>query len=58
MKNPALKYFLISLVVIIVDQIVKLIVHYNMQMGSQGQILVLGELFKLHYLTKPGMAFG
>ena len=53
-----LKYFLISLLVIIVDQIVKLVVHYNMQMGSQGQILLLGELFKLHYLTNPGMAFG
>ncbi len=58
MKNPALKYFLISLVVIIVDQVVKLVVHYNMQPGSQGQILLVGELFKLHYLTNPGMAFG
>jgi len=52
------KYFLISLVVIIVDQMVKMLVHYNMQMGSQGQMLILGELFKLHYLTNPGMAFG
>jgi len=58
MKNPALKYFLISLLVIIIDQIVKLVVHYNMQPGSQGQILIVGELFKLHYLTNPGMAFG
>ena len=58
MKHPVIKYFLISTVVIIVDQIVKMLVHYNMQMGSQGQILVLGELFKLHYLTNPGMAFG
>lgn len=58
MKNPALKYFLITLVVIIIDQIVKMLVHYNMQMGTQGQILVLGDFFKLHYLTNPGMAFG
>lgn len=58
MKNPALKYFLISLLVIVVDQIVKLVVHYNMQMGSGGQIQILGDLFKLHYLTNPGMAFG
>lgn len=58
MKNQVLKYFLISLLVIIVDQIVKLVVHYNMQMGSGGQILILGDLFKLHYLTNPGMAFG
>lgn len=58
MKHPAFKYFLISLVVIIIDQIVKMLVHYNMQMGSQGQIMILGDLFKLHYLTNPGMAFG
>lgn len=58
MKNPALKYFLISLIVILIDQVVKMLVHYNMQMGSQGQIQILGELFKLHYLTNPGMAFG
>ena len=58
MKHPAIKYFLISFIVIIVDQIVKMLVHYTMQVGSQGQILILGELFKLHYLTNPGMAFG
>ncbi|MEM7298551.1 MAG: signal peptidase II, partial [Bacteroidota bacterium] len=58
MKNPALKYFLISLIVIVIDQVVKMLVHYNMQMGSQGQIQIFGELFKLHYLTNPGMAFG
>lgn len=58
MKNPVLKYFLISLLVIVVDQVVKMLVHYNMQMGTQGQIMILGSLFKLHYLTNPGMAFG
>ncbi len=58
MKHPAVKYFLISLIVIIVDQIVKMLVHYNMTMGTSGQILILGDLFKLHYLTNPGMAFG
>lgn len=58
MKNPAIKYFLISLAVIVIDQVVKLIVHYNMMPGTQGQILILGQFFKLHYLTNPGMAFG
>lgn len=58
MKNSVVKYFLISLLIIVVDQAVKMLVHYNMQMGSQGQILLLGDLFKLHYLTNPGMAFG
>ena len=58
MKNQVLKYFLISVLVIIVDQIVKVVVHYNMDMGTQGQILIFGDWFKLHYLTNPGMAFG
>ena len=58
MKNPATKYFLISLIIIVIDQVVKLVVHYNMTMGTQGQIFIIGDLFKLHYLTNPGMAFG
>jgi len=29
-----------------------------MDMGTQGQILIFGSWFKLHYLTNPGMAFG
>ena len=58
MKNQVLKYFLISFLVIIVDQVVKVIVHYNMDMGTQGQILIFDDWFKLHYLTNPGMAFG
>lgn len=40
------------------DQVVKMLVHYNMDMGVQGQIKVFGDVFKLHYLTNPGMAFG
>ena len=58
MKNQILKYFLISLLVILVDQIVKMLVHYHMDKGTGGQIMILGDLFKLHYLTNPGMAFG
>ncbi|UXP33160.1 lipoprotein signal peptidase [Reichenbachiella agarivorans] len=52
------KYFLISIAVIVLDQIVKLVVHFNMDMGVNGQIQIIGEYFKLHYLTNPGMAFG
>ena len=40
------------------DQAVKMLVHFNMDMGIQGQIRVFGDVFKLHYLTNPGMAFG
>ena len=53
-----LQYYLLSIAVIAIDQIVKLLVHYNMDMGVAGQIHIIGDFFKLHYLTNPGMAFG
>ncbi|UJP65842.1 lipoprotein signal peptidase [Mongoliitalea daihaiensis] len=53
-----LKYFGIALLVIVLDQVVKLIVHYQMDFGTPGQIKVFGDWFKLHYTTNPGMAFG
>ena len=53
-----LKYFGITLLVILIDQIVKLAVDANMAMGTAGQIKLLGDWFKLHYTTNPGMAFG
>ncbi len=52
------KYFLITLVVILIDQSVKLLVYFNMDMGIVGQIKVFGDWFKLHYTINPGMAFG
>ncbi|MFK7951770.1 MAG: lipoprotein signal peptidase [Ekhidna sp.] len=58
MKNQVLKYFLIAAAIIVLDQVVKMLVHYNMELGTKGQIPLLGSWFKLHYLTNPGMAFG
>lgn len=52
------KYFLLSLVVIAIDQSMKLWVFNNMAMGDAGEIYVLGDWFRLHYLLNPGMAFG
>ena len=52
------KYFLISLLVIFIDQAIKLLVHFNMEMGQNGQIKVFGDWFKIHYILNPGMAFG
>lgn len=52
------KYFGIALLVILIDQAVKLMVHYQMDFGTPGQIKVIGDWFKLHYTTNPGMAFG
>lgn len=52
------KYYLATLGVIILDQAVKLLVHFNMELNTAGEIDVLGDWFKLHYLLNPGMAFG
>ncbi|MBL3657714.1 lipoprotein signal peptidase [Fulvivirga sediminis] len=52
------KYYLLALGVIALDQTVKLLVHFNMEMGTAGEINVIGDWFKLHYLLNPGMAFG
>lgn len=53
------KYFLLALVVIIIDQVSKLLIHQNMALHDE--ITVFGNEqfgFKLHYLLNPGMAFG
>jgi len=52
----AKKYFLIALAVIIVDQIVKVIVKLNMDLGEE--IPVMGDLFKIHFIENKGAAFG
>jgi len=58
-KQPKLYlFYIISFGIIVLDQVVKLLVDSNMQMGSKGQIKIFGDWFKLHYLTNPGMAFG
>lgn len=53
-----LKYYLLALAVILIDQVVKLSVHEYMQMGPLGEIKIFGDWFKLHYTLNPGMAFG
>lgn len=52
------KYFLVAFIVVAIDQASKLLVHYNMTMGGLGEINVIGDWFRLHYLLNPGMAFG
>lgn len=50
------RYFLLALLVIIIDQTSKMLVYHNMYLHEE--INVIGEWFKLHYLLNPGMAFG
>jgi len=56
-KNP-LKYFLFALLLIGIDQASKMAVHHYMQPGFAGQLSLIGDWFKLHYVLNPGMAFG
>ncbi len=50
------KYFLVALIVILIDQTSKLLVYNYMYLHEE--VNVIGEWFKLHYLLNPGMAFG
>ena len=49
---------LLPLLLVTTDQVTKLLVHQYMLMGASGEIHLLGDFLKLHYLTNPGMAFG
>ena len=52
------RYFGLTFLIILIDQIIKYCVHKYMAPGFIGQINVIGDFFKLHYVTNPGMAFG
>jgi len=49
-------FFLISFFIIFLDQLIKAIVHVNMPLNSE--INLIGDFFKLHHLENPGLAFG
>lgn len=50
------RYFILALVVIVIDQTSKLLVYNYMYLHQE--INVIGDWFRLHYLLNPGMAFG
>jgi signal peptidase II len=50
------KYFILALVIIVIDQTSKLLVHKYMYLHQE--INVISDWFRLHYLLNPGMAFG
>ncbi|MEM7382957.1 MAG: lipoprotein signal peptidase [Bacteroidota bacterium] len=56
--KSAQQYFLIASGVLLTDQAIKLGVYFGMEMGTPGQIKLLGNWFKLHYVLNPGIAFG
>ena len=50
------KYFVLALVIIVIDQTSKLLVYNYMYLHQE--INIIGDWFRLHYLLNPGMAFG
>jgi signal peptidase II len=50
------KYYLLTLAVILIDQGSKLLVHHNMHLYQEYN--VLGDWFRLHYILNEGIAFG
>jgi signal peptidase II len=60
-KTNAIKYFAIALLIILIDQASKLLVHKFMYLHQEITVLSFADGqygFKLHYLLNPGMAFG
>lgn len=51
------KYYLLSLAVILFDQIIKVVVKLNMVVNGE-PIHVIGDLFKIQFVENPGAAFG
>lgn len=52
------KYFLFTLLLISLDQAIKLWMFYVVVPQHNGSIDLIPGVFKLHYVTNPGMAFG
>ncbi|MCU0377557.1 MAG: lipoprotein signal peptidase [Bacteroidales bacterium] len=50
------KSFLLIILILVVDQVVKFIVKTNMVLGDE--FTVLGDWFRIHFLENNGMAFG
>lgn len=51
-----MKVFLISIIVVVLDQVTKLAVRYSFEYGVPHNII--GDWVRLTYIENPGMAFG
>ena len=55
-KSKGTRLFILGAVLVVIDQIIKVLVKTNMSLGET--IDVIGDWFKLHYVLNEGMAFG
>ena len=51
------KYYLLTIAIILVDQIIKIAIFKNFEYKGD-EYRIFGDWFKLHYITNPGMAGG
>ena len=56
-KSPY-KYLLLTFILILIDQAIKLWMFYDVIPNHYGEIDLIPNLFKLHYVENKGMAFG
>lgn len=54
--SKASRLLLFGLVLVVIDQVIKVLVISNMQLGQT--INVIGDWFKLHFVLNKGFAFG
>ena len=54
--SRAIRLFILGAVLVLIDQIIKVLVKTNMGLGET--IDVIGDWFKLHFVLNKGMAFG
>ncbi len=54
--TKAQKLFILGAILVVIDQIIKVLVKTNMDLGET--IDVIGDWFKLHFVLNKGMAFG
>lgn len=51
-----MRFFYVSLIIVILDQITKVLVKFNMDYGSSVELI--GDFLQFTYIENPGMAFG
>jgi len=53
------KYYWVVFIVVLIDQITKMLVYHYMDFGYMGEIKIFGlDWARLHYILNEGMAFG
>jgi signal peptidase II len=56
--KPPYKYFILTVVLVIIDQAIKMWMQYDVLPNHYGNLPVVADIFDFHYVLNPGMAFG